>query len=822
MKEKLFDLLQQENAVLVMPTQRSARALLADYARRFRTSVAMDRTLSFDTFSSAFNPDTGGARRADMLTRYIFASSFLSGEGKKLTRLYNPQYEDSAARFTSFIASILPSIGRDDVRITDHGIARDLALIRKSYRDFLDQNSFYEDSWLRKSADNFSLDRSKTYYLVSPEAEINMLRLLDEVGSAVFVRTVSADSAAVRKLEVYDNEKAEILTLFDRLEELRDSGVRMQDIIISTPDADRLRPVLTAEAYRRGIPLSFEKDAALAETKAGRYISQIASLWQSSYSFSDLERFLLDTSFPYTDSVMELNRKLIDLMCRHSVVSNSSRDLAFRLKNAEAAKHFRFIDSCIRTINTAEDSHHLNAALQSLTTYLFSASQFSDDEDDRDCYSFILDCLQSFCAVAGGLKTSFALFPLFVSVLGQLDYVSQNRPQGIEVMSYSHDYQIYAPYRFVIALNDQNSRHEASEYPFLQDYEVGSRRSYDVTDALIEAYCSSSDEVFFSCSLDTYDGRSIPPFYFTSRALALSRKREGKERRWADRELKSVSLRQAVMPVPDSESLTGGLRLVQSRPEHGFSYTRISSYAKCPFAARLSGFYGMDVKKPDPFRTDPRQIGTFLHGIAESFFTSHLGQVLEKGRSAEYARELEELFDRALEESDYTSYMKEHIRSAYREGVTGLAANILAELNDVESAGCEVDIHSSLLNGRADAVLKKDDRIIIIDFKKSPPQSNARYQLLIYKRIMDENAGMEVVDASDLYYYSFSLTTGRAHFFKECQNEKKLEQLEARLDEDLEKIGTGYAEGTWTPAADYDNCRDCSFRSVCRQRYFVK
>ena len=531
MKEKLFDLLQQENAVLVMPTQRSARALLADYARRFRTSAAMDRTLSFDTFSSAFNPDTGGARRADMLTRYIFASSFLSGEGKKLARLYNPQYEDSAARFTSFIASILPSIGSDDVRITDHGIARDLALIRKSYRDFLDQNSFYEDSWLRKSADNFSLDRSKTYYLVSPETEINMLRLLDDVGSADFVRTVSADSAAVRKLEVYDNEKAEILTLFDRLEELRDSGVRMQDIIISTPDADRLRPVLTAEAYRRGIPLSFEKDAALAETKAGRYISQIASLWQSSYSFSDLERFLLDTSFPYTDSVMELNRKLIDLMCRHSVVSNSSRDLAFRLKNAEAAKHFRFIDSCIRTINTAEDSHHLNAALQSLTTYLFSASQFSDDEDDRDCYSFILDRLQSFCAVAGGLKTSFALFPLFVSVLGQLDYVSQNRPQGIEVMSYSHDYQIYAPYRFVIALNDQNSRHEASEYPFLQDYEVGSRRTYDVTDALIEAYCSSSDEVFFSCSLDTYDGRSIPPFYFTSRALALSRKREGKERR---------------------------------------------------------------------------------------------------------------------------------------------------------------------------------------------------------------------------------------------------------------------------------------------------
>lgn len=822
MKEKLFDLLQQENAVLVMPTQRSARALLADYARRFRTSAAMDRTLSFDTFSSAFNPDTGGARRADMLTRYIFASRFLSGEGKKLTRLYNPQYEDSAARFTSFIASILPSIGSDDVRITDHGIARDLALIRKSYRDFLDQNSFYEDSWLRKSADNFSLDRSKTYYLVSPEAEINMLRLLDEVGSADFVRTVSADSAAVRKLEVYDNEKAEILTLFDRLEELRDSGVRMQDIIISTPDADRLRPVLTAEAYRRGIPLSFEKDAALAETKAGRYISQIASLWQSSYSFSDLERFLLDTSFPYTDSVMELNRKLIDLMCRHSVVSNSSRDLAFRLKNAEAVKHFRFIDSCIRTINTAEDSQHLNAALQSLTTYLFSASQFSDNEDDRDCYSFILDRLQSFCAVAGGLKTSFALFPLFVSVLGQLDYVSQNRPQGIEVMSYSHDYQIYAPYRFVIALNDQNSRHEASEYPFLQDYEVGSRRTYDVTDALIEAYCSSSDEVFFSCSLDTYDGRSIPPFYFTSRALAISRKREGKERRWADRELKSVSLRQAVMPVPDSESLTGGLRLVQSRPEHGFSYTRISSYAKCPFAARLSGFYSMDVKKSDPFRTDPRQIGTFLHGIAESFFTSHLGQVLEKGKSAEYARELEELFDRALEGSDYTSYMKEHIRSAYREGVTGLAANILAELGDVESAGCEVDIHSSLLNGRADAVLKKDGRIIIIDFKKSPPQSSARYQLLIYKRIMDENAGMEVVDASDLYYYSFSLTTGRAHFFKECQNEKKLEQLEARLDEDLEKIGTGYAEGIWTPAADYDNCRDCSFRSVCRQRYFVK
>ena len=111
MKERLFELLDDERNVLVVPTERAARHLLVSYARERKCAIASGRVLSFDTFSSLFHEDTGKKTPAGQISRFIFSSLFLKDKADRLCYLYNPSFPSSGERFVSFLSSILPSLG---------------------------------------------------------------------------------------------------------------------------------------------------------------------------------------------------------------------------------------------------------------------------------------------------------------------------------------------------------------------------------------------------------------------------------------------------------------------------------------------------------------------------------------------------------------------------------------------------------------------------------------------------------------------------------------------------------------------------------------
>ena len=82
MKEMLYALLDEESNIVVMPTQRSARALAAGYAHSRRTTIAADRVISFDSFSALFDEEVDPSLvKASPIVRGIFASTFLERRG---------------------------------------------------------------------------------------------------------------------------------------------------------------------------------------------------------------------------------------------------------------------------------------------------------------------------------------------------------------------------------------------------------------------------------------------------------------------------------------------------------------------------------------------------------------------------------------------------------------------------------------------------------------------------------------------------------------------------------------------------------------------
>ena len=179
MRERLFGILDDDDSVLVLPTQRSVRDLLVDYARSRRTSVSAGRAVSFDEFSALFDIALPEGRRADGLSRALFASTYLDDYPDALGYLYNPAFPDSRERFVSFIASTLPSLGATMPHFNDVTLYRDVMRLKEAYTQFMARYGLYEPSWIEKSGAAFRGDRSKTWYLVCPSCEVNMLRLVD-------------------------------------------------------------------------------------------------------------------------------------------------------------------------------------------------------------------------------------------------------------------------------------------------------------------------------------------------------------------------------------------------------------------------------------------------------------------------------------------------------------------------------------------------------------------------------------------------------------------------------------------------------------------
>ena len=110
----------------------------------------------------------------------------------------------------------------------DENIKSDLKLIYDCYNKFLEKEKLFEPAFFTYDLKYYSGKRSKKYYLVAYDAEINMQRFLEERNYPSFILPLSISINSNVRHKLFCNEKAELCYLFDNLSKLCKEGIKAE------------------------------------------------------------------------------------------------------------------------------------------------------------------------------------------------------------------------------------------------------------------------------------------------------------------------------------------------------------------------------------------------------------------------------------------------------------------------------------------------------------------------------------------------------------------------------------------------------------------
>ena len=828
-RDEIFRLLDDGRTTLVFPTENAARYWLSTYVRARGCSILASRAMAFDRFRELLSPDRQ-QRPSDRMHRLAFVSSFLEAGNTGMSYLYKDELHDYYHRFVSFLVGVIPSLRDiDDVYIENRNLRSDLRILKDSYFSFLFANGLYEPLWEKPS-----LEKAKalngTYALIGYDADVQMQKFMNDLGDVGCISKIKLQCSETPRYLKFFTVESEIEALFRELQTLKRRGVPADDIIISTPDVDELRPYLERRSREYNTPLSFMRSLRLSETVPGRYLFSIRRCISENLSFNSLEALLLDASLPYLD--MESNRKLIRFMIDHNHLSGSldfSSDELFKDLARDARERsdesmltlYKNLKSALVGIRRASGGDELIRDIHGLTTLLLGNEEFSaSDATDRDVYSFIFSQLAEISSTLKECSLNPGnLFPIFMGEVEQLSYVAQQKKDGIRVYEYGQDHLLDVPYHFLIGLNDSNAVVREVDLGFLEDHEVQRRNIIDVTSELLSYYQSVSAHAWISGSGTSYSGSQSTPSYFVKQNAVENRDLPEEEPVLEKADLESFdhACRTSLASKgPDLSTDSFGHPMDPDTVK--LSYTSISTYVKCPYNEYLR--IGMTRHVPDDFepaRQDDRKIGSFLHEVIQAFMKNHLGQLLEFSDLESYYTELGNTFDKMLEENRiFDTYTKASIRGRYLEPLK----NVIKLLLDPDSKSYigpfypkkneqALDQNKSF-TGSIDTVLEgQDGQVYLLDYKKGI--GAATYQLVLYKRLFEEAfPGKAVADC-----FFFSMKDGSYKGFDDA----KWAEQEEKLDNDIGQTLSGYREGNWIATPSKDACQLCRERAICRRRF---
>lgn len=815
-KETILNYLDQKDVTLVFPTESVKRYFLTEYVLSRKSSVLANSAYSFDEFANQFIPKFKDKRPSNKYIRIFFASHFLNNRGSELKYFYNPQYPESKARFIPFVASILPSLKNlEAVSFNDEKIESDLKILYEAYSSFLDEKSLFEPNYFKYDLSFFTGDKSRTYYLVCYDSEINMMRFYEELNKPSFIAPLMLENNVRVEHELYKNEKAELVTLFNRLKRLKELGTRAEDIIISTPNLERLKPYLEKESREKGINLNFISTVKLSQTVAGRLFNDFKELYNTELSFYSLERFLLCPSYPF--KAREVGKSLVMALTNLGLLKGSLygfdriESTLEKEKLFSELKLYRVIKKGVKRIF---ESNNMVQNIHILLSQVLEDGEFENcDEEVRNSYAFALKELNSFEATLNDLALDIKdPFTSFISTMDSISYISSEKRSGIRVYSYNQDYLLCVPYHFVIALDDDRAKVTDCDLSFLEDHEVYKRRSYDVTIPLLKYYSSTSENVYLSSSSDTYTGSANAPMYFCQEKLV--KKCDVVE----DDEL-SYAIKESLIKGNDrafysgDSDIRGGGKTYLDKIK--VSYSTLKDYTMCPYITYLKKIIGLEynnVSKFEPDNMDSLEIGIFLHSIVERFLCNHKNETLYANRSLSFQRELTDIFYEKLSSSPFDIYSRSFINVMYFNGVVSFCDKLFEKFGDgLVVKGVEEKFSKSdgdvAFEGRIDIHLEKKSEGIVIDLKSGGTKKyQGTYQLPFYQLIWNSVNDDKIKYVS---YYSFSESS--------FGDPEKSEELERDIDNFITKAKAGEFNTTVN-----EDCGSCSFRGICRRRFTIQ
>lgn len=845
LKNTLFPILDR-GAVLVFPTEESARAAAVEYVLDRKKGILKDRCISFDTFSKRFYQVEGKSAVSEY-DKVLFSEIFIESEAEGLNVLYDSSYPQMKEFLPAYIKGTLSDLDSVIKAGLKGELAGDFRFLRSAYAKFLKKLDLYDSGYITPAIPEG--EDCSGFYLVSPDIYPKEIKLIDSLGDRIQTISIPENKAP---LHVFAEEKAEIRNLFCMIRELSDKGVGLENIAISAAGFDRMKPYLMHEARLFDIPLSFMKGDSLSSSVPGRFLTMLDALYRDGCMIEDMRAFFLDPSFRFENP--ESVREFIAEAVKMSVASarDGGIDRYSRLSYTEGFAYSKF-RSALESLMTETVPSKVMKRLVYLTNVLLGDNHFQDNDEDNHLFGMIQSHLAEFLDRAEKLKESGynlskPLMPIFIRMLSEMNYVSSDAKEGVKVYPFSQSASIPYSHHFIIGMNEKESSAVVRDGSFLTDFErAGMYAGDDITEGLIGSYLAFNSNVYISCSTNTSDGAALPLTSLSDEIVLssisgddswlreASEKREGKLFRLQKEgfekarsaALKKIRSDWRSVPEKDSDPL--------------LSYTSVIEFEDCPFKYSLQYEYGLkNLPSYEITRMDRKEIGTRLHSVMERFFR-HCGHDPEKNMEKYFDEEMEtwkeglkfsrdkntgeEIKEKLPRGSASPSdNLIKHIRIRFLKNLI-YAAKRIAEESEPYENGQELTLQvpfeeqGFILKGSADmvAVSKGSDSLIVYDYKTGRPFNKNELkkkglQFYVY-RFMLEKEGESVKNGK----YVFLKDGVDKDVLEDSTPEDESIEMK-RLISAAEEIRSGMRYLT----DDHSNCTGCAFKAICRRNMVVR
>lgn len=546
-KECILSNIKNLNAIFVFPTQICA-TMWAEKTLEFSgvTCVASERFIAWDDFKgSSIRSQHQEKNSIPSTLRSLFAENLILQNSKKpfLKYIVSEKFANSANRFSSWIANLLPSLlmwknSFDKRKILPDEEDSDYLEIYKRYKEYLDRNNFFDPAW---ETPPFRADGNK-YIIFFPEVLMDYLEYSDILESSQDITVINIPDNYYDEEKpdghFYSNSRIELKNVMNYLWDVhKKKNISWDKIAISVPDLDLYGPYLERDLRLYEIPYVLKNGTSLASKGSGIIFSQIQNCYGQDYSYEALKCLLLNKELPWKNP--KLNDSLIlfgrqnNCLCSYEYKGKKVDVWLESFKNPVDFSHVEILEPYYKELKKSISKIVESKSFSEIRSnyfifrekfFDFSKGDFSPENDKilSRCISelgSLIDLEEQFGDT--GIFELSSHFGFFCNYIKDKKYVPQKQTRGVQVLPYRT--ASCAPFDVHVIIDaSQNSTSVVyKQLSFLRDDKrklLGFSNDSNISEKFILLYeMNSQVETFFSCSEKTFDAYAFVSSYLVER-----------------------------------------------------------------------------------------------------------------------------------------------------------------------------------------------------------------------------------------------------------------------------------------------------------------
>lgn len=506
-------------------------------------AVPLERFTAWDKFKSSFATSSQKGKTAiPAVLRKVFVNNLLRQNALNpfFKKIINPSFAKDAYSFTDWISKMLPSLQlwHEKSEILDEE-DEDYNELYKRYCAFLEENQFFEPSWLKPEF--VTID--KTFVIFYPEILEDYADYIEifKNNENIHLITLPEDSATTNKAVCYkysDSRRELRRTILQIRKLVAEKKADWNEITLNVPDLETYTPYLERELEKYCVPYVIRAGYPLTKNCAGQIFQEIYECYNTDFSYDSLRKLLLDEYVPWSEkneksgNVKQLKTSLIragnelHCLCGYEEISTNrkvdiwEKALNFPPYSESELPFYRALKNDITRICEAASFSGVYEAWIIFRNNFLEENNFSDSANK--IISRCITELKELVRIEEDFfeKTEISInnsYKFFLEHISGKKYTMQNNATGISVYPYRLSAAANFKYQFVIDASQKNLEIQFKRLSFLSSQKrikLGldkEDRLFNPATAFIRLYNKIQDKsvIQFSYAESTFSGFAI-------------------------------------------------------------------------------------------------------------------------------------------------------------------------------------------------------------------------------------------------------------------------------------------------------------------------